>query len=57
MNQRMFLLFVLCFLIFCIKPTNEAISCLLCVPVCAGGVFHGPLLAYCMACISKCPMI
>ena len=53
----MFLLFLLCFLIFCIRSTKEAISCILCVPVCAGGVFNGALLAYCAACISKCPMI
>ena len=57
MNQRI-LLFLLCFFIFCIKSSNEAISCLVCVPICAaGGVMRGPFLAYCLACISKCPMI
>ena len=56
MNQRM-LLFLLCFLIFCIRSSNEAISCIFCVPICAaGGVIRGPLLTYCLACISKCPM-
>ena len=57
MNQRMYL-FLLCFLVFCIRSTNAAISCIICVPICAGSVIlRGPLLSYCMACISKCPMI
>lgn len=57
MNQRMFYLFLLCFLIFCIRPTEEAISCVVCIPICAGGIFSGALLTYCTACLSKCPMI
>ena len=57
MNQCVFLLFLLCFLIFCIKPTNEAISCIVCIPICGGGFFSGAFLTYCLACLSKCPMI
>lgn len=58
MNQRM-LLFLLCFLIFCIRPSNEAISCFLCVGVCAAGISlrASTLLEYCNICIANCPGI